>query len=1027
MTSHITLSTMLGGLILAGSASAYDCTGLPDWDYGTAYTGGDTVQYNDTAYEANWWTRNQNPADHSGDYQEWSHLGACDGSADPNTPPSVSLTDPVAGDYPAGTQLTLAATANDRDGTVQSVTFLVDGTAVDTLTRAPYSTVWSITNGAHTITARALDNDGDTSEASVSVTGISDNTAPTVSLTSPSATDEPAPGDVLTLAADASDRDGDITSVAFFVNGAHVGIDDAAPYAVEWTTGEGDYTFFARATDNDGATRDSNTVSLTIGEPPVSDNGCRPEGLYQTAGIDVPYCTVYDDNGREDLGANHNRRIIGYFTSWRTGKNGQPAYLANDIPWQKLTHINYAFAHINDQNELSVGDTANPDNPATGLTWPNVPGAEMDPSLSYQGHFNLLTQYKAQHPHVKTLISVGGWAETGGYFDSTGQRVDNGGFYTMTTNADGSVNHQGIETFANSAVDFIREYGFDGVDIDYEYPTSMTGAGNPLDFQYADTMRGDLWRSYQVLMKTLREKLDQASAEDGQHYMLTIAAPSSGYLLRGMEDFDVTPYLDYVNIMTYDLHGAWNEYVGHNAALYDTGEDAELEAANVYGTAQYGGIGYLNTDWAVKYFRGAMSAGRINIGVPYYTRGFQNVQGGTNGLWGSATLPDQTDCPTGTGVNSPCGYGATGIDNLWHDKDEDGVEMGAGSNPMWHAKNLEDGIVGRYVADYGFDPSMSLTGTYNRHYDSVAEAPWLWNPDTQVFLSTEDEQSMSAKVQYVIDEGVGGIMFWELAGDYDWYPNRGDKGEYYMGTTLTDIAYNAFANASKYDTIQATNLPDPLKAVDVSVEISGFKVGDNNYPINPTLTLTNNTDVELPGGAEVRFNMSTATSSNISDQSGANLSVLEDGSNAAGNNIGGLNNTFHRVGFTLPSWQTLSPGESIDITLNYYLPVSGPAGYRLHLDGNVYGLKGEHPDLPVVNPTTGDGSGDGDGDGNGDGDCSTTGVNAYPKFPQTDWAGNPSHAVQGDRLSHNGSLWEAKWWTQAEPGTDGSWLEVCVL
>lgn len=110
----------------------------------------------------------------------------------------------------------------------------------------------------------------------------------------------------------------------------------------------------------------------------------------------------------------------------------------------------------------------------------------------------------------------------------------------------------------------------------------MNDAGNPLDFQIANALRGSLMNSYVELMKTLREKLDAAGAEDGKHYMLTIASPSSGYLLRGMETFQVTQYLDYVNIMSYELHGAWNEYVGHNAALFDTGEDAELASANVY-------------------------------------------------------------------------------------------------------------------------------------------------------------------------------------------------------------------------------------------------------------------------------------------------------------------------------------------------------------------------------------------------------------------------------------------------------------
>ena len=68
-------------------------------------------------------------------------------------------------------------------------------------------------------------------------------------------------------------------------------------------------------------------------------------------------------------------------------------------------------------------------------------------------------------------------------------------------------------------------------------------------------------------MRTLREKLDRAAATDGRHYLLTVAAPASGWLLRGMESYQALQYLDYVNAMSYDLHGAWNHFVGPNAAL----------------------------------------------------------------------------------------------------------------------------------------------------------------------------------------------------------------------------------------------------------------------------------------------------------------------------------------------------------------------------------------------------------------------------------------------------------------------------
>src|SRR5687768_443841 len=177
----------------------------------------------------------------------------------------------------------------------------------------------------------------------------------------------------------------------------------------------------------------------------TNHESCRPDGLYKTPGQNVPYCDAYDTAGREKMSI--PRRIIGYFTAWRHGKNNQPAYLAKDIPWTKVTHINYAFAHIDSSWRVSVGP-ASSTNAANGMEWPGVAGAEMDPAYSYKGHFNLLSKYKKQYPTVKTLVSIGGWAETGGYFDANGNRIATGGFYTLT---DSQTN---INTFADSCVAF---------------------------------------------------------------------------------------------------------------------------------------------------------------------------------------------------------------------------------------------------------------------------------------------------------------------------------------------------------------------------------------------------------------------------------------------------------------------------------------------------------------------------------------------------------------------------------------------
>ncbi|ELA8172879.1 glycosyl hydrolase family 18 protein [Vibrio alginolyticus] len=1040
-----TLSTLTASCLMAfNSYAAVDCAPLETWQSSKVYNGGDQVQHEGNAYKARYWTQNNNPAQ-SGEWGEWETLGACDGTGpvDPpqNEVPTVTLTSPSASaSVTAGDVVNLAADAADTDGTVSKVEFFVDGVLVGQATSAPYAVSWTATEGQHEFSTKAYDDAGAVSTASVVTLTVASaqpgNEAPTVDVAlSASSIDL---GGSVTLTANATDADGTVAKVDFYVAGVLASTATTAPYTLDVTPSQaGSLSVYARATDDAGATADSAIATLTVNGGAVTSN-CRPDGLYQTTGVDVPYCSIYDEEGREKMGADHPRRVIGYFTSWRSGDDPQSTYLVKDIPWEQLTHINYAFVSIGSDGKVNVGDVNDPNNPATGKTWP---GVEVDPALGFKGHFGALATYKQKHD-VKTLISIGGWAETGGHFDTNGDRVADGGFYTMTTNADGSINHAGIEKFATSAVEMMRQYKFDGLDIDYEYPTSMAGAGNPYDKDFMEPRRQYLWASYQELMKVLREKLDAASAQDGIHYMLTIAAPSSGYLLRGMETFDVTKYLDYVNIMSYDLHGAWNDHVGHNAALFDTGKDSELAQWNVYGTAAYGGIGYLNTDWAYHYFRGSMPAGRINIGVPYYTRGWQGVTGGENGLWGRAALPNQAECQPGTGEGEKnnCGHGAIGIDNMWHDTDPKGNEMGAGSNPMWHAKNLENGIWGSYAAAYGLDPvndpSDKFVGTYTRHYDSVAVAPWLWNAEKSVFLSTEDKASIEVKADYVIDKEIGGIMFWELAGDYNCYVldangNRtavdateqacaAGNGEYHMGNTMTKAIYDKFKSATPYGNKVATG-PTPTEAVDITVSVGGFKVGDQNYPINPKITFTNNTGQAIPGGTEFQFDIPVSAPDNAKDQSGGGLKVIASGHTRA-NNIGGLDGVMHRVSFSLPAWKDLPAGGTYELDMVYYLPISGPANYSVISGGKEFAFKFEQPALPIGDLNAGTGGGTTE-----PGTCDTTGLVTYPALPQTDWAGNPSHANQGDKIIHNGVVYQANWWTAAEPGTDGSWSTVCNI
>ncbi|MFD7586098.1 glycosyl hydrolase family 18 protein [Kitasatospora sp. NPDC059811] len=681
------------------------------------------------------------------------------------------------------------------------------------------------------------------------------------------------------------------------------------------------------------------------GAKPASSGDCRPEGMTPTAGVAARYCDVYDNAGREWVGNNRTRRTVGYFTGWRAGATGDPAYLASNIPWSKVTHVNYAFAKV-DGNRISIGDVNDPKNPATGMTWDGDRNA-MDPSLPYKGHFNLLNTYKKKHPAVKTLISVGGWADTRN-------------FYAMATNADGSVNQAGIETFADSVADFLDRYGFNGVDIDYEYPTALPNTGNPNDWDVSDPRRKGLQQGYNALMKTLREKLDRAGAGKGRYYLLTSAGSASGYLVRGLDAGQSLQYQDYVNVMSYDLHGSWNKYVGPQAPLYDTGQDNELAAAGIYNdqgadTKDYQKNGYFNIDWAYHYYRGALPPGRINLGIPYYSRGWQSVQGGTDGLWGTSAMPDQSKCPLGVGGRGPangqdCGLGATGIDNVWHDT-EDGREVGAGSNPLWHTKNLQDGRTPGYLKSYGVDPATGagkLTGSYAEKYSDPLQSSWLWNDAKKVFLSTENEKSIDAKVKYIADKGIGGAMIWELAGDY----TKRSNGEWGMGYDLTTRLDNALKGAGAYGNTTGGGKPLPSQVIDVKAELVDFPttVGDM-WPMQPKLRITNNSKVALAQGTEISFDLPTSAPPVVKDGAWKEMSGIVPGH--TGPNAGGLKGDFHRVTIKLGYCEDVPAGKSKDIEIKYYLPVTGPANVTFRIGGKDYGSTGDkRRAVTTVDPPT---------------------------------------------------------------------------
>jgi RHS repeat-associated protein len=191
----------------------------------------------------------------------------CDSYPPPptNDPPVVGLTSPSAGQqFSTGASVTLQAMAGDTDGSIARVEFLIDGVEVAQVTTGPHVATWIATTGSHTVKARAVDNQGaTTNSASITIT-VNANQAPAVTLTEPDGNEHYVTGSSVAFAATASDSDGSVNRVEFLVDGAEKGQDTSSPYAYSWVSTAGSHTVQARAVDNLGATKTTAAVTVSV-------------------------------------------------------------------------------------------------------------------------------------------------------------------------------------------------------------------------------------------------------------------------------------------------------------------------------------------------------------------------------------------------------------------------------------------------------------------------------------------------------------------------------------------------------------------------------------------------------------------------------------------------------------------------------------------------------------------------------------------------------------------------------------------
>lgn len=273
--------------------------------------------------------------------------------------------------------------------------------------------------------------------------------------------------------------------------------------------------------------------------------------------------------------------VIGYFTNW--GIYGDQPYTAECVPYQKLTHIQYAFFKPETNGDISSFDSYADEQILLGeMVWSPAEHHDSTTSLIYLAHKN----------NVKVLASIGGW-------------TGSSNFPAMVYSAVSRSN------FCSKVRALIEQYKFDGIDIDWEYPCFAEHNGTPADAN-----------NFVLLLAELRDTLD---AMAGNKKLITLAIPGGSYHGQNFLIEQFHQDVDYISIMTYDYTGAWAEYAWHSSPLYD-----------------YGSSDNWSLNKAMEYYisRG-IPASKLNIGMAFYGKTFLGCEGpnksftGTEGETGS--------------------------------------------------------------------------------------------------------------------------------------------------------------------------------------------------------------------------------------------------------------------------------------------------------------------------------------------------------------------------------------------------------
>lgn len=220
------------------------------------------------------------------------------------------------------------------------------------------------------------------------------------------------------------------------------------------------------------------------------------------------------------------KEVVGYYPNWQWYDRNK---LVNpqSIDYSKYSIINYCFFVPEANGSISSHDAWADENLLLGeINWSTggyVPGT----SIVFNAHAN----------GVKILPSIGGW--------------------TLSSNFPGiAADPVKRSTFANACVNLIQTYGFDGIDLDWEYPGFAPHNGTPQDKT-----------NFNLLLAEVRTAIDAYGVSIGKPMLLTAAVGATDERMQQVDWPIAGAYLDIINVMSYDFFGTWDPVTNHNAPL----------------------------------------------------------------------------------------------------------------------------------------------------------------------------------------------------------------------------------------------------------------------------------------------------------------------------------------------------------------------------------------------------------------------------------------------------------------------------